>query len=486
MEASTRDAAPDLPPGGDTEAEAEQPDQDTMALVLGALVTAFFLVRVLGGPWPHFPPTFPDSFSYLKVATHGPLRLHFYFDERPIGYPLLLWTVGRSATLAVVAQTLIYVAAFWILCVVLVKELSSRTIAFFAVVLIGAVAIEPRNSLWNDVILSESLSSSLAILSIAAWFRATARPSLRTLKWAWIGTIAWILVRDTNVLPTVLVILPGALGLLFFIPRRERALRRRLIVGAVSVLVVCGYVYVSQASSHRTQYSVDDVVGMRVLPHPSITKFFVQGGMPLDDALRARTGKNAWDDNSAFLDAPNLAKYRTSARGPGGRRLLESMVVLAPDWWNDLHHELPNILKQPNTEYDSYGVAKRLPTHWPAPLGEPRTTGGFWLELWLAAVGLAIAAFERRRRLITYMLAIGLLSAAVDIWTSYTGDPMEVNRHMVGPMLRLDVLALMAIAIGADSAFTQLRAWRKERRNAPKPEPQPEPQDELEDAPVNA
>jgi hypothetical protein len=480
MDASTRDVAPDRPPGGDPEAEAEQPDQDTVALVLGALATAFFLVRVLGGPWPHFPPTYPDSFSYLKVATHGPFHLHFYFDERPIGYPLLLWTVGRSATLAVVAQTLIYVVAFWVLCMVLVKELSSRTIAFVAVVLIGAVAIEPRNSLWNDVILSESLSSSLAILSIAAWFRAAARPSLRTLKWAWIGTVAWILVRDTNVLPTVLVILPGALGLLFFIPKRQRELRRRLIVGAVSVLVVCGYVYVSQASSHRTQFSVDDVVGMRVLPNPSITKFFVQGGMPLDDALRGRTGKNAWDDNSAFLDAPNLAKYREWARGPGGRRLLMSMVFLAPDWWKDLHHELPNILRNDNSVYDSYGVSKRLPEQFPAPLGEPRTTAAFWFELWLAAAGLIVAAFERRRRLIVYMLAVGLLSAVVDIWTSYTGDPMEVNRHLVGPMLRIDVLALMAIAIGADSAFSQLRAWRKER-NAPGPEP-----DELEDVPVDA
>jgi hypothetical protein len=459
----------DLPPGGDVDTQADR-DQQHIALVLGALATAFFLVRVLGGPWPHFPATYPDSFSYLKVAARGPFHFKFYFDERPIGYPLLQWSMGRSTTLIVVAQTLIYVTAFWVLCMVLVKELSSRTVAFIAVVLIGAVAIEPRNSLWNDVILSESFSSSLAILSIAAWFRAAARPSLRTLKWAWIGTVAWILVRDTNVLPTLLVILPGALGLLFFIPRRERQIRRRLIVGAVSVVLVCGYVYVSQAHSHRTQYSVDDVVGMRVLPHPSITKWFVQGGMPLDDALRARTGHNAWDDNSAFLDAPNLAKYRTWARGPGGRRLLLSMVFLAPDWWKDFHHELPNILKQPNTEYDSYGVAKRLPTHWPAPLGEPRTTAAFWFELWLAAAGLTIAAFERRRRLIVYMLAIGMLSAIVDVWTSYTGDPMEVNRHLVGPMLRLDVLALMAIAIGADSAFTQFRSWRK-TRNAPTPEP---------------
>jgi len=459
----------DLPPGGDVDTQVAR-DQDYIGLVLGMLVVAFFLVRVLGGPWPHFPPSYPDSFSYLKVATRGPLHFHFFFDERPIGYPLLLWAVGRSSTLAVVTQTLVYVVAFWVLCTVLVQELTSRTVAFIAVVLIAAVAIQPRNSLWNLVILSESFSSALAMLSIAAWFRAAARPSLRTLKWAWIGTVAWILVRDTNVLPTVLVILPATLLVFFKMPRADAALRKRVLTGAVAVLLVCGYVYVSQSVSHRTQYSVDNVVGMRVLPHPSLTKWFVEGGMPLDDALRARTNKNAWDDNSAFLDAPNLAKYRKWARGAGGRRLLESMVVRAPDWWKDLHHELPNILRSGDAEYDTYGVTKRLPQKLPAPLGEPRTNGGFWLELFLAVAGLACAACERRRRLIVYMLGVGLLSAALDIWTSYTGDPMEVNRHMVGPMLRLDVLALMAIAIGADSAFTQFQAWRTRTRTEPEPE----------------
>jgi len=69
----------DLPPGGDVDTQVAR-DQDYIGLVLGMLVVAFFLVRVLGGPWPHFPPSYPDSFSYLKVATRGPLHFHFFFD----------------------------------------------------------------------------------------------------------------------------------------------------------------------------------------------------------------------------------------------------------------------------------------------------------------------------------------------------------------------------------------------------------------------
>ncbi len=428
-----------------------------VGIALAAVVVAFFLVRLLGQPWPHFPPTYPDSFSYLEVARRGPLHPHFFFDERPIGYPFLLWTVGRSPTLTVLAQTGIYVASFWILCRVVYAEMRSRVIGTLAVIFIAAVAIEPRNSLWNTLILSESVSTSLAILSIAAWWRAATRPSKRTVTWAWIATAAWILVRDTNVLPTVLVILPVALAVTWASPGADRALRRRLATGALVILAVCGYVYISQAVSHRTQYSVHNVVGMRVLPDADLTRWFVAGGMPLDDALRGRTGHNAWDDDEAFLRAPELARYRTWARGPGSRRLLLSMVVRSPVWWERLHHDLPGILGEDDRAYDSYAVFDRFPHYLPAPLGTPRTNAGLWAGLVLAAAGLGLAAADRRRRLLAAVVAAGLLSAAVDIWCSYVGDPMEVNRHMVGPLARLSVLIIVAVALGADAVSARLR-----------------------------
>ncbi len=426
-----------------------------LGVALAAVVVAFFLVRLLGQPWPHFPPTYPDSFSYLLVARRGPLHGLFYFDERPIGYPLLLWSVGRSSTLTVLAQTGIYGAAFWILCRVVFAEMRSRVVGVAVVVFIGAVAIEPRNSLWNTLILSESLSTSLGILSIAAWWRAAARPSTRTVTRAWIVTAAWILVRDTNVLPTVLVLLPVALACAWRSPGADRALRRRLVGGTLAILAVCGYVYMSQAVSHRTQYSVHNVVGIRVLPDAGLTKWFADGGMPLDDALRGRTGHSAWDDGEAFLRAPELARYRVWARGPGGRRLLVSMVVHAPDWWKRLHHDLPGILGEDDRAYDSYAVFARFPHHLPAPFGTPRTNAGLFAGLLLAAAGLGIAASDRRRRLLAAVVAAGLVSAIVDIWCSYVGDPMELNRHMVGPLARLTVLVIVAVALGADTAGTR-------------------------------
>jgi hypothetical protein len=475
--------------GGTDTAEPieERPRRRPLGAYIGtaiaAVVAVVFALRLLGQPWPHFPASFPDSLSYLKVAKTGPFHVHFYFDERPIGFPLLLWAVRRSTTWAVVAQTAIYVAAFWILCRVVLSDLRSRVVGIVVVIFIAAIAIEPRNSMWNTLILSESLSTSCAVLSIAAWWRALTRPSARQITIAWVATLAWILVRDASVLPTVVVIIPAALLIAILGKHIERAMRIRLAAGAMVVLLACGYVYVSQAVSRRNQYPIHNNIGERILPDAAATRWFVQGGMPLDDALRQQKYRSSWDANNAFLVAPDLARYRHWANSSGSRRLFLSMVELAPFWWRHLHADLPMLLNDPKylgQAYDSYRVFHRLPTHLPAPLGEPRTTRVEWFEMLLAAAGLGVASTDRRRRLLALGLGIGLLSAVVDFYCAYVGDANEVGRHEVGALLRLDVMLLLAIALGADTALVR---WRTIPRPAP---PEPAAPSEAEPAPADA
>jgi hypothetical protein len=85
----------------------------------------------------------------------------------------------------------------------------------------------------------------------------------------------------------------------------------------------------------------------------------------------------------------------------------------------------------------------------------------------LSVAGLAVAFSERGRRLIPYMVTIAMVSAMLDIWTSYVGDPMEVNRHMVGPLSRLCVAMLLAVAFGADALIARINT---ERNRPPTPE----------------
>jgi len=436
-----------------------------------ALLVALYLVRLLGAAWPHYPLTFPDSFSFLKVARNGPLHPSFYFDERPIGFPLLAWSVGRSPSLIVVAQSLLYVSAFYALARVLTRELSSRVIGFVAVVFLIALAIEPRNSMWNTLVLSESVSNSFAVLTIAAWLRAATRPSRSTIRWAWLATAAWVLARDSNVLPTMIVLVPTAVVIAIVVRNREHRIARALLSGAVILALVCGYAYVAQAASHRNIYPLFNNMGTRILPDPALTKWFVGQGMPMNDAVRARTGHNTWDDNEAFLRAPDLARTRSWVKGPGSRVFALSLVVRAPDWWRRLHHDLPNTLAYKDDAYDNFHVADRLSNSMTAPLGEPRTSGGLFAGIVLSAGSIALMLIERRRRLVAIFCAAMLVSTFVDVYVSYAGDSVEFQRHLVGPLLRVSVMFVVTIALGADTAVRLVRERRVAKRLVPETDP---------------
>jgi hypothetical protein len=474
-----------------------------------ALVVMLFVVRLLGATWPKFPPQFPDSFSYLAVATRGPFQPAFWADERPVLFPLLVWSVGRSTTLVVVAQTAVYLGAFGALCMVAWHALRSRVVASVAIVAIAAIAAQPRFALWNTQVLSESLSLSLAVIMIAAWWWFGTVGTPRSTHWAWAATAAWVLVRDTNVLPTVIVIVPVT-ALAWLLTRGESDLARPLVAGAMIVTLVCGYVYVAQAVTGRNRYPLNNNVGMRILPDAALTRWFVGGGMPVDEALRERIGHDSWADGEAFLRDPRLARYRQWARGPGQRRFALSMVMRFTDWRDRLAHDLPGVLRDDLIAYDSFHVHDRLPARigpqspatrtffaWAAAalglaaigvsrtatrdhgsrslaarglaaaafaalvlalgLGAPVTLRALGAWTLGAATGIAVAFAVGSRRL-AIVAAVGLASAFADVYISYVGDAVEFQRHLVGPLARVAVTVVVCVAIGSDHLLTRTSA----------------------------
>jgi hypothetical protein len=412
---------------------------------------------VLGQPWAtHFPPQFPDALNpgrsdtYFAVARLTPFRPSFYWAPRPIGYPAIIWFFGRSSQLIVVAQTLGYCGAVGWLCATAWKLLTTRLVAVIAIVFIVLISIEARFALWTTQILSESLGITLGLLAITAWWRASAEPTERRLTWAWVWTIAFVLERDSHVLPVVLVVVPLAAALGLWGRRISEEVRRHLVAGALIAGVACGYVYVAQSHSGRNRYSVEDNIGMRVLPNPALRRWFVQGGMPVNSALEGRTGKSAFDDNRLFETDPNLARFRSWMNGPGSRRMLESFVVRAPDYYRLLDKQWNSILSDNDVAYDGYGVGHRLPQRYPPQLGGPETSNGLKVWLLLAVGTLAVAATVARRRGPVIFAAGGLLAVLVDLYFTFAGDSLEVSRHLVGPLNRLSVMLIVAVAIGAD------------------------------------
>jgi hypothetical protein len=332
----------------------------------------------------------------------------------------------------------------------LLRHRAAQILAVFFIIRIG---LEPRFALWNSHILSESLGMTLAVASVFTWWRFSAEPSIRRLRWAGIATVGWLVSRDSNVPPWVAVGVPALLIASFWWRSADRDLRLAMRRWAAITLVVCVGVGLSQAANGRNRYATLNNVGQRVLPNAEITKWFTDQGMPMSDALRERTGSSSFDDSWKMLNSPDLQEFRSWAKGPGQRQMLLSYVRFAPHWTARLNADLGVLLRSDQSSYDAFHVADRLPKPPSSQFGGPTTRLGLLVWTLTACVGLAVAA--RRRGLQSTVLGLLLVSSFVDLYVAYVGDSVEVQRHMVGPLSRMALVLVLCVCVGIDTVLVR-------------------------------
>src|SRR3712207_89534 len=168
-------------------------------------------------------------------------------------------------------------------------------------------------------------------------------------------------VRDAHEFPATVVLVPALLVVAWPGAMRRARLPRTMVAGAIAILLAPGYAYVAESPSNRALLSCHHAVGVRILPDPVLTKWFDEHGMPLDDALRTRTGRSGLDDAFYRSTDPAFARYRSWAEGSGRRALVLSMVLQAPHYRDLMYEDLPSLLKGDVRYYDTYGVYDRLP-----------------------------------------------------------------------------------------------------------------------------
>lgn len=416
-----------------------------------AVGVVLFLVRLLGEPWStKFPPVYPDTHSYLSIAKVGPLHARFYTGERPMLYPLFIWSLGRNIRLIVLVQALLYVAAWGVLVRVAWQRLR-RPIGAIAVACLVAIAVQSRFAFWTTELLSESLSFTLSILVTALWWRAIANRLVSGVWPAVIATSGWVSVRDTNAANALAAVALGAAIAFGFGWKLARPERRRLVAAMLVCVAVSLACVVSSSVGHRTRYGFYDVVGMRVLPDASLTKWFVDAGMPVNDTLRGRIGRDSWADDEVFLRSPDLEAFRDWAAGPGQRRFITSLALRAPDWLDLFYDAMPSMIGSGVDSYDNHEVRSRLPSDGIVRLVSPRSPTTFLFLLYGSAAAIVAALLVvRRRQAVLIFVGVVLLASVGDWYLSFVGDAVEYQRHSIGAVLRVNIMVVVAFAVAVD------------------------------------
>ncbi|MEN9802909.1 MAG: hypothetical protein RLZ37_2034, partial [Actinomycetota bacterium] len=442
----------DMFPRGETARDRSRP-----ILVFGVVL---YVTRVIASGWRNgFPSFFPDSSSYVEVSRLGPLDPSFWSAERPIGVPLALWLTGGNHQLFFLLQTVLFAVSVAYLCSVVLKAITPRWLAWITNALIASVCVHPRFALWHLEILSESLSLSLSILILATWLQFARDPSRRHLAFGITATIAWVSIRDVHIVTGFVIASALLIGGLTC---RSWTLRKTALVGSAVLAIISSYVLIAQGASNRNLYPLINNIGERVLTNEELLQTFAARKMPLDDALLERTGDDTWADDQAFLRSAELARFRTWADEHGQRALLTSLVVDTSYWIDTTRDVLHSALPLDFSEYDRHSTSERLPTRlfW---VQGPRTSAQ--LAVWgLATVASLVVAFgTSRRRKMGHEIAgdvrkrsgivavVGFVAAAADLFVSASGDSVEVQRHVLGSILRLSLLVIVTSALGAST-----------------------------------
>ena len=423
-----------------------------MARFVVATASALFLVRVLGEPWGSgFDPFFPDTASYRRVSDRGPFWPRFWFDERPPVYPLVLWLLDGGGRAVVVVQSVAYVMAWIWLGTVVWQRIASRPVAVVTIGVLALTAVQARWALWTTQILTESLSITLAVAAVAAWWQFVDDPRRWRIVTAAVITAMWMLLRDSNAVTFTVFAAPALVLALVLLRTGATDLRRYSAIGLAVLVAVGGYSWIAQIVSDRGESSFHNNVGLRWLPDPGMSSFFESRGMPIDEALAARVGSDTWADNEAFLRDPGLADYRAWADGRGRIAAVESFVIKAPFWFGGMRDDLGGALHDEFRAYDLFDVGDRIPRRTLGPF-DPVGSGLMVAVGLVASTGAALIA-ARRRRALGLFAAFLLIPAWIDLYLSYAGDAVEVSRHLIGAMSRLSVAIVVVVGIGIDAAL---------------------------------
>lgn len=429
----------------------------TTTRYLVAVVAAAAFVWLLGPGWIEgFPAAFPDSASYLAAADAGPLSTELWFGHRPPTYPLLLWVVGPSTRAIVAVQTLAAGGAWVLLGTTVWHELRSRAVAGATIAMLALVAIQSRWAFWHGAILTESLSTTLAVVGIATWWRWCSRPDRFRLTVAVLATAVWMLLRDANAVSFAVVAVPGLVAAMLLARRGTGPCRRGTPVALAVLVAVAAFSLIGQVASNRGETSFHNNVGLRWLVDDDMRSWMVARGLPESAALTDRAGQDAWADGEAFLRSPDLAEYREWADGRGRIVAAASFVVRADwylaRWWRDL----PVHAGSDHLAYDTHGLAARLPER---PLGPVDPVASrVAVVVWALGTAAAAVVVAVRRPRLGWLIPFWFVPVVVDLYLVYAADAVEVGRHLVGPMARFAVVAVVAVALGADALVPDTEA----------------------------
>jgi hypothetical protein len=424
-----------------------------------ALTIGYVALRVVAFAGAHYT-EFSDSPSYFEKAATTLLDPEFYigsgrFFVVPLMYKGVATVAGSEITSLTVFQLALSVCAWMTLASVYAAKFARRWLGLCMFAVILALSLSTDVLIWDRVILSESISTSLFALLLACWIRLGHAVTIPRIAALAIVSLCWGFAREAN--STLLVPFAAALfwWSIWYLGHRRHEQRRSLIVVGAWLAIAAATSLVS-ARGDRWFFPMLNVVGTRILPSPERFAYYQARGMPVTDRLIAMSGEYGGGQDWAFYKSPELESFRDWLKAHGRE-------VYAEDLWS---HPVRSVVEPISdvqsfvcpdlTQYRPVGVNEILPQLGQSHVCGPRASRAVVVGSLIIGIGLFLAAAIFRHRLsavqgLGILIAAGMLLGWVPvvwlIWHAIGG--METSRHVLaGTMaLRLAIVILLGEAI---------------------------------------
>lgn len=240
--------------------------------VYSSLSALYVLFRV--GSFTNMPDRQTDTPTYEAVAHHAIWDWRFYAGGRGFTIPLFL-KIFHGSESRTVAQLVLSTIAWLVLAGVVAGCIRVRWLRVVVFASVLAFSLTTEVVLWDELILSESVTFALAALLLSAWIMLVRSPRPRWAAAVLVLTLLWAFARDTNAYVALVVAVLVALTL---VRPDHRRLKGALVAGLCVIFVLD---YASADAGKRWLQPMIDIVDHRVLNTPSIEHHFVAHGFPL-------------------------------------------------------------------------------------------------------------------------------------------------------------------------------------------------------------
>ncbi len=382
-----------------------------------------------------------DSGDYLSMAQQ-PLFSHaFYLGLRPWTTALFYKLLPADGLAIVALQTLLYISSWGFLAWTVARSLDRDWLGIVVAAVLLLMALAQPVTLWNHVILSESIAISLFVLILALAIRLGYGHTAYFFPLA-LTILLWINARETNTLLALFMAASLLVAGVIWKPRSFYFATGLLILGMVAFSLV------SSRLARRSNFPLANIIVQRVLVDQSALRYFQKRGMPVNQKLKNLAGEWAYSDKYAIFNNPRLRSFFRWLNTEGTRDYAAYLLSRPIKTLSDPLANLDKLL-QPADGYGAPAYAQVIPYQITRLAFIPLSPMIlFLITQVLSLTGIFVAIRVRGPLLLLASLSgVLIYPHAFLVWH---GDALEIPRHAAQLYIQVYLTFWLLLAAWSD------------------------------------